>query len=100
MVMLAARDLALVPGRSGYSVRRTMPNPFSLGEPEDVMVVIQNRAAAGLMAKVADHAPAGLRTEPREVSGRFDSNGLLRLADRTYSPRRGAYALWQVDLQA
>ena len=99
LVIIAARDLALLPGRSGYTVRRTMPEPFSLGEPEDVTVVIHNRAAAGLMAKVADHAPAGLRPEPREVSGQFDSNGLLRLAYRTYSPRRGAYAFASVDLQ-
>ena len=99
LVIIAARDLALLPGRSGYSVRRSMPEPFSLGEPEEVSVVIQNRSAAGLIAKVADHAPVGLRPTPRELPGQFDSNGLLKVSYTTYSPRRGAYAFGPVDLQ-
>ena len=99
LVIIAARDLALLPGRSGYSVRRSMPEPFSLGEPEEVTVVIQNRSASGLMARVADHAPAGLRPEPRALSGQFDPQGLLKVSYRTLSPRRGAYAFGPVDLQ-
>ena len=99
LVTIATRDLALLPGRSGYSVRRTMPDPFSLGEPEEVTVVIQNHFAAGLMAKVSDHAPADLRPEPREVSGQFDPGGVLKVTYRTYSPRRGAYKFGPVDLQ-
>ena len=99
LVIIAARDLALLPGRSGYSVRRSMPEPFSLGEPEEVTVVIQNRSASGLMARVADHAPAGLRPEPRALSGQFDPQGLLKVSYRTFSPRRGAYAFGPVDLQ-
>jgi len=99
LVTIATRDLALLPGRSGYSVRRTMPEPFSLGEPEEVTVVIQNHFAAGLMAKVSDHAPADLRPEPREVSGQFDPGGVLKVTYRTYSPRRGAYKFGPVDLQ-
>jgi uncharacterized protein (DUF58 family) len=99
LAIIAARDLAMLPGRSGYAVRRAMPEPFSLGEPEEVAVLIQNRAAAGLNARVADHAPARLRPQPREVSGRFDANGLLKVAYRTYSPKRGAYKFGSVDLQ-
>jgi len=99
LAIVAARDLALLPGRSGYTVRRAMPEPFSLGEPEEVAVVVQNRTAAGLMATIADHAPATLRPEPREVSGRFDANGLLHLSYRTHSPKRGAYRFGRVDLQ-
>jgi len=99
LVTIATRDLALLPGRSGYSVRRTLPDPFSLGEPEEVTVVIQNHSAAGLMAKVSDHAPADLRPEPREVSGQFDPGGVLKVTYRTYSPRRGAYKFGPVDLQ-
>jgi uncharacterized protein (DUF58 family) len=99
LVVIAGRDLNLLPGRKGYSVRRTMPEPFSLGEPEDVAVVIQNPSAAGLRAKVADHAPAGLRPHPREVDGRFDARGVLKVAYSTLSPRRGAYSFGPVDLQ-
>ncbi|HVH63071.1 MAG TPA: DUF58 domain-containing protein [Candidatus Dormibacteraeota bacterium] len=99
LLIIAVRDLALLPERSGYSVRRTVPEPFSLGEPEEVAVHIENRAAAGLAARIADHAPAGLRPEPREVEGTFDAQGRLTLAYRSYSPKRGAYRFGPVDLQ-
>jgi uncharacterized protein (DUF58 family) len=99
LLVLAARDLSLLPGRSGYTARRAMPVPFSLGEPEEVAVVIQNRAAAALRARVADHAPDSLRALPREVEGHFDTNGTLKVAYRTYSPRRGAYSFGPVDVQ-
>jgi uncharacterized protein (DUF58 family) len=99
LVVIATRDLALLPGRGGYLVQRTMPEPFSLGEPEDVAVVVRNRAAAGLVGKIADHAPAALRPSPREVTGRFDEHGVLKLTYRTRSPRRGAYTFGPVDVQ-
>src|SRR5258706_4053228 len=72
LVIIAARDLALLPGRSGYLVRRIKPEPFSLGELEEGMVVVENTAAAGLNARVADHAPAGLEPTPRQVTCRLD----------------------------
>src|SRR5947207_389563 len=78
LVIIAARDLALVPGRSGYTLRRSTPEPFSLGEPEEVTVTIQNRAAAGLLAKMADHAPAGLR--PARPPGGHRGRGGARAA--------------------
>jgi uncharacterized protein (DUF58 family) len=99
LVTIAARDLGLVPGRTGYLVKRTLPEPFSLGEPEEVTVVVENPAAAGLWARIADHAPAGLRPAPRELPGRFDERGTVKLSYRTYSPRRGAYRFGPVDLQ-
>jgi uncharacterized protein (DUF58 family) len=99
LLLIATRDLSVLPGRGGYTVRRAMPDPFSLGEPEEVSVVIQNRAAAGLMARVADHAPDALRPIAREVEGRFDADGILSVAYTTYSPRRGAYSFGPVDLQ-
>ena len=99
LVIVAARDLALLPGRAGYAVRRIMPEPFSLGEPEEVAVVIHNRQAAGLRARVADHAPDTLRATPRVVAGEFDAKGDLKVAYNTYSPKRGAYRFGAVDLQ-
>src|SRR6266513_440002 len=99
LAALVARDLALLPGARGYVVRRAMPEPFSLGEHEEVRIVVTNRAAAGLTARVADHAPTGLLPRPREVQGAFDRNGSLAVAYNTSSPRRGAYHFGQVDLQ-
>jgi len=99
LVLVLARDIALLPGRSGYRVRRVMPEPFSLGEHEEVKVVIENSAAAGLLATIADHAPADLTPQPREVAGTFDRKGRLELTYSTTSPRRGAYTFGPVDLQ-
>ena len=99
LVILVARDLALLPPRSGYEVRRIMPEPFSLGEPEEVTVVVKNPAAAGLTARIADHAPDALKPEPRELVGRFDRSGRLQLNYRTTSTKRGAYRFGPVDLR-
>jgi uncharacterized protein (DUF58 family) len=99
LVLIVARDLAMLPGRSGYSVRRLMPEPFSLGEHETVKVLIENPAAAGLQGVIADHAPPDLRPEPREMAGTFDRSGRLELSYSTSSPRRGAYRFGAVDLQ-
>jgi len=99
LVLILTRDLALLPGRDGYRVRRLMPEPFSLGEREDVKVVIENPAAAGLLATIADHAPKDLKPQPREVAGIFDRMGRLELSYNTSSPRRGAYQFGAVDLQ-
>jgi uncharacterized protein (DUF58 family) len=99
LVIVLARDLALLPGRSGYRVRRIMPEPFSLGELEEVRVVVENPAAAGLRARLADHAPADLQAHPREVVGRFDRGGRAEFTYFTSSPRRGAYRFGPVDLQ-
>ena len=99
LVLIVARDLALLPPRSGYRLTRLMPEPFSLGESEEVTVVVQNPAAAGLAAQLADHAPPALRPQPREVAGRFDRNGRLELRYRTSSPKRGAYRFGPVDLR-
>jgi uncharacterized protein (DUF58 family) len=99
LVIIATRDLALLPGRSGYRLQRRMPEPFSLGEREDVTVVVENPAAAGRMARIADHAPAELRPQPRELDGRFDQAGRLQLTYQTVSPKRGAFRFGPVDLQ-
>src|SRR5260370_22979323 len=76
-----------------------MPEPFARGEHEEVKVVVENSAAAGLLATIADHAPADLSPQPREVAGKFDRNGRLGLTYGTSSPRRGAYKFGAVDLQ-
>lgn len=99
LIVLVVRDVALLPPSSGFVTGRSMPEPFSLGEREDVTVTIQNPAAAGLKARLADHAPVGLNPRPRELDGRFDRNGRLALTYRTSSPRRGAYRFGPVDLQ-
>lgn len=99
LLVIVVRDIALLPGARGFAVRRVMPEPFSLGEHEEVRVLVTNRAAAGLVARMADHAPDALTPRPREVESTFDSSGSLALKYTTSSPRRGAYHFGDVDLQ-
>jgi uncharacterized protein (DUF58 family) len=99
LVLILSRDLALLPGRAGYKTQRVVPEPFSLGELEEVRVVVENPAAAGLEARVADHAPDDLKPHPREMSGRFDRHGRLEVRYFTSSPRRGAFKFGSIDLQ-
>jgi uncharacterized protein (DUF58 family) len=99
LVVIVAHDLAQLPGRAGYRVRRLKPEPFSLGEREEVAVLIENPAAAGLQARVADHVPPDLKPQPREVGGRFDAAGRLQVTYETFSPRRGSFRFGPVDLQ-
>jgi uncharacterized protein (DUF58 family) len=99
LVFVLTRDLALLPGRKGYRLQRVVPEPFSLGELEQVRLVVENPAAAGLDARLADHAPAELKPHPRELEGRFDVKGHLEVNYFTSSPRRGAFKFGPVDLQ-
>jgi uncharacterized protein (DUF58 family) len=99
LVLVLSRDLAMLPARSGFNVHRLVPEPFSLGELEEVRVVVENPAAAGLDARVADHAPAELKPHPRELAGRFDRKGRLEVRYVTSSPRRGAFRFGPIDLQ-
>ncbi|MDQ6876112.1 MAG: DUF58 domain-containing protein [Candidatus Dormibacteraeota bacterium] len=99
LILVLSRDLAMLPSRTGYHVRRLVPEPFSLGEVEEVRVLIENGSAAGLVARVADHAPDELSPEPRELTGRFDLSGRLEVRYFTSSPRRGAFRFGPIDLQ-
>ncbi|MEA2628039.1 MAG: hypothetical protein QOJ10_499 [Chloroflexota bacterium] len=99
LIFVLSRDLAMLPGRTGYQLRRIVPEPFSLGELEEVRLVVENPAAAGLEARVADHAPADLKPHPRELPGQFDRSGHLEVRYFTSSPRRGAFKFGPVDLQ-
>ena len=99
LVLVLARDLALLPGRAGYRVHRVVPEPFSLGELEEVRVAVENPAAAGLDARIADHAPDDLKPHPRELVARFDRTGRLEVRYTTSSPRRGAFHFGPIELQ-
>lgn len=98
LLVLVVADAGGLPSR-GYDLHRTLPAPFSLGEREEIGVTVNNRKAAGLEAEIADHAPLELGANPREVRGRFDGQGELRVAYITLSPRRGAYQLQRADLR-
>ncbi|TMD06066.1 MAG: DUF58 domain-containing protein [Chloroflexi bacterium] len=96
---VAVLDAARLPRRAGFTARRDLPHPLSLGAEQLVLIGVRNSAAAGFEAVVADHAPAGLRPTAREVRGRFDERGELIVEYGCRPPRRGAFRFGPLDLR-
>ena len=96
LILAEARRL---PAKSGFMASRILPQPFSLGEVQEVQVVVAHAGAAGLPAEVADHVPADLRPNRRIVPGVFDGEGLLTVEYLVEPPHRGAYRFGPVDLR-
>lgn len=100
LLVVLARDAVRLPSRAGFRVERNLPQPFALGLRQPVTVVVTHPQAAGLQGAVADHAPLALNASPRELSGRFDSAGTLRVEYSAQPPHRGAFAFGPVDVRA
>ena len=96
---LLIRDARRLPGRRGFTARRTLPQPFALGLKQGVQVTVSHPQAAGLDGAVADHAPLALNATPRELQGRFDTTGVLRAGYEAQPPHRGAFAFGPVDVR-
>src|SRR5258708_35691623 len=68
LAIIAARDLALLPGRSGYEVRRGVPAPFSLGGPGEVSGINTDPGRAGPQGRDADTPRVGPPSRPTNES--------------------------------
>lgn len=99
LLSVIVRDAHRLPPPSGFAATRQLPEPFSLGAEQEVLIGVSSPAAAGLAALVADHVPEGLGPRAREVAGTFDSEGVLIVAYRVRPPRRGVYELPALDLR-
>src|SRR5260370_5180886 len=69
LAIIPARDLALLPGRSGYEVRRAALATFSLGGAGGVYDVIPTPWPAGRTSSAPDRAPPGAPAEARAGDG-------------------------------
>lgn len=83
----------------GWEAVRDLPSPFSLGARQEILVGVRNPRAAGLEAVLADHSPAELGPQPREVAGTFDEHGEWIAVYTTRARRRGAYRFEALDLR-
>ena len=99
LIGIALADLRGLPRPGGFMASRVLPEPFSLGEPQAVQVLIAHATAAGLQAEVADHVPAELRPDRRVINGVFDGEGLLTVEYHVQPPTRGAYSFGPVDVR-
>ena len=99
LLVVAVRDARALPRAHELTATRRTPRPFSLGAREEVRVELRCRRAAGLPALVADHVPLELSARPREVPGRFEESGVLRVGYSTRALRRGAYRFDAVDVR-
>lgn len=97
---LAVRDAVRLPARGRFTARRNLPQPFGLGLRQTAEVTVSHPQAAGLEGAVADHVPLALDASPRELYGRFDLEGRLRVAYTAQPPHRGAFAFGPVDVRA
>ena len=98
LVVLVA-DLRRMPPPSGFAAGRRLPVPLSLGADETVEVTVRSREAAGLLARIGDHAPGALHPEPREQTAIFDSTGTARSIYHCHPDRRGAYKFGPIDIR-
>jgi len=99
LLVLLVRDAWLLPGRRAFNAWRGVPRPLSLGAEQTVNLLIRCRAAAGLYAELADHAPPDLRPSERILPARFDRRGVLRVSYQLRPPHRGAYEIGPLDLR-
>jgi uncharacterized protein (DUF58 family) len=99
LLVLLVRDALRLPGRQGFTARRSIPQPFALGLQQPVQVTVSNPQAAALDAAIADHAPLALNATPRELLGRFDASGVLQVGYTAQPPHRGAFAFGTVDVR-
>jgi uncharacterized protein (DUF58 family) len=99
LVSLAWRDASRLPPAEAFKARREVPQPFSLGQLEEVTIGIACTAAAGLDAEIADHAPLQLSPRPRVLRSRFDENGRLAVSYQTRPPHRGAFEFGPIDVR-
>jgi uncharacterized protein (DUF58 family) len=99
LIGIVLPDVRRLPRPAGFMASRVLPEPFSLGEPQAVQVLIAHPDGAGLHAEVADHVPAELRPDHRVVDGTFDGEGLLTVEYQVQPPNRGTYKFGPVDLR-
>jgi uncharacterized protein (DUF58 family) len=99
LAWLAGRDARRLPRAGDLVVSRAMRRPLSLGATEEVVLRLAAAGAAGLRALVADHVPAELLPDRRELAGTFAEDGRLELRYRLRPPRRGAYRFGPVDVR-
>lgn len=99
MATLLMVEASRLPGRAGFIARRVLPEPFSLGEVQAVQVLVAHPGGAGLPAQVADHVPAELRPDQRQLAGTFDPEGLLTVEYAVEPPHRGPYRFGPVDVR-
>jgi uncharacterized protein (DUF58 family) len=97
LLLAVIADSRRLPRTRDFTVARRVPRPLALGAEQAITLTVQNPAAAGMLAEVADHAPFELGASPRVVAGAFTPDGSLVVTYHVRSPHRGAYSFGPVD---
>jgi uncharacterized protein (DUF58 family) len=100
LLALTVRDAVTLPRPATFKAVRHLPRPLSLGEREQVTVVVTAPGAEGLVGEVADHAPADLAPDRRVLESIFDAADRAAVTYSVEPPRRGAYAFGSVDVRS
>jgi uncharacterized protein (DUF58 family) len=99
LAVLALGLLDLVSLRSAVrlSLSRACGSTCSLGEPQQVSLLIGNSSRRGLRMRVRDDIPDSFTAEPAEFQVDVPGRSQVELEYRLVPGKRGTYALEQVD---
>lgn len=95
--LVALGDLATLIGSRNFRARRRCGTVASLGEPQEVELVLENLGRAGRILRVRDDVPQTFVAEPAEFLVTVPARGHAAIWYKVTPKRRGTYAFHQVD---
>jgi uncharacterized protein (DUF58 family) len=97
---VALLDLASLRGAGRFQVSRRCGTTCSIGEPQEVSVLIENLTGKGRRLRLRDDVPDVFRSEPTEFLIDVPGRSRAELDYRFVPGRRGTYVLERVDALA
>jgi uncharacterized protein (DUF58 family) len=97
--LLVALDYRLTPAPHRLQARRETAERLSLGAPNSVAVVVENRAGCAARLQVRDEIPAEFETDTLLLSTEVPAGGIGRLTYSVRPPRRGNFRFGRLVLR-
>ncbi len=97
LVLVAIIDLVSLRGAGRFRVTRDCGATCSLGEPQQVVLAIENTTRRGRRLRLRDDVPAVFTADPAEFQVDVPGRSRVELEYRVVPGKRGTYAFDQVD---
>jgi uncharacterized protein (DUF58 family) len=94
---LAFLDLMTLIGSARHTVERRLGQVCSLGEPQKVEVLLENKSGRGRLVCLRDDVPAEFSADPREFEIELPRGRRAVLTYHVIPKRRGTYVFERVD---
>ncbi len=95
--MVAIADLASLRGAGRFRVVRECETTCSLGEPQQVILTLENTTRRDRRLRLCDDVPAVFTADPAEFRVDVPARSRVELEYRLVPGKRGTYAFEQVD---